>query len=74
MEDVMKKLSDLEEENKKLKEALGPLASLAPHYPLKKTFGTRPYSGTLYQASSNGIPDGEITVEDIHRAADLLKS
>lgn len=59
-------------EIERLRDALRPFASLAPHYPQKRFYGNRPTTGTLHQVSSAGLPDGEITIEDIHRAAELI--
>lgn len=52
--------------------ALEPFAGLAAHYPLEGGYGNRPRTGVVYQVSSHGKPDAEITVEALHTARTAL--
>ncbi|RWK39268.1 hypothetical protein [Mesorhizobium sp.] len=56
-----------------LEDAIRPFAALALHYPTSRKYGNRPTTGSILHVCSGGIPDAEITVEAIHKAAQLLE-
>lgn len=64
-------LTEAAERMRELANALRPFAEMAEHYPKIKKYGTRPTSGELFEIASSG-KSARYTVEDLHRAADLL--
>ena len=52
--------------------ALEPLAALAQHYPQARKYGNRPATGSMFQVSTHGMPDAELTVEHFHNALAAL--
>lgn len=56
-----------------MQEALRPFANMAAHYPVKKTFGNRPYTGEIMAVHSPGIEEAAISVEDLWAAVEALR-
>lgn len=56
-----------------MQEALRPFANMAAHYPVKKTFGNRPYTGEIMAVHSPDIEEAAISVEDLWAAVEALR-
>ncbi len=70
---IVGKLTALQAENVRLKEALKPFAAYAEHYPKDRKYGNRPGTGEWHSVESGGLVRAQIDVEDFHRAADALQ-
>lgn len=72
LSELQAKRDALEAENRKMRDALRPLADMAPHFPTTRTYGNRPSAGVIYEVESPQCGVASINVEHLHDAAALL--
>lgn len=61
-----------EKERDRAVDALRPFAALAAHFPTVRKYGNRPTTGDIFSCDSGKESVASITVEDLHKAANLI--